>query len=141
MYVNHDHKIHEKYIENLIKGKVREGKVFKLKNDPRVTKIGSFLRKTSLDELPQFLNVLKGDMSVVGPRPPIPYEVEKYKEWHKMRLDCKQGITGMWQVFGRSRLPFDESVFLDIWYCMNKSIFLDLYLIINTIPSMLKGAY
>jgi len=141
MYVNYDHKIHEEYVENLIKGKVRKGKVFKLRNDPRVTKIGSFLRKTSLDELPQFLNVLKGDMSVVGPRPPIPYEVEKYEEWHKMRLDCKQGITGMWQVFGRSRLPFDESVFLDIWYCMNKSIFLDLYLIINTIPSMLKGAY
>ncbi|MCD9186675.1 MAG: sugar transferase [Pyrinomonadaceae bacterium] len=111
----------------------------KVKNDPRITKTGKFLRRTSLDELPQFLNVLKGDMSIVGPRPPIPYEVENYDLWHRKRLDMKPGITGLWQVSGRNRLTFDEMVRIDIFYIENWSLWLDLKIILLTLPAMLRG--
>ena len=111
----------------------------KVKNDPRVTKIGKFLRRTSLDELPQFLNVLRGEMSVVGARPPIPYEVEEYDLRHRKRLDMKPGITGLWQVSGRNRLTFEEMVQIDLFYIENWSLWLDLKIILLTLPAVLRG--
>ncbi len=150
MRVNSDSRIHQEYIKQLINdqnGQSNQGSqdepLFKLKNDPRITRIGKFLRKTSLDELPQFFNVLKGDMSMVGPRPPIPYEVEMYKSWHLRRiLEAKPGITGLWQVRGRSKTGFDDMVRLDLQYVEKQSILLDIRLVLETVPSMLnsKGA-
>ena len=120
MHVNADPRIHQQYVEKFIQSSNASGsgeKVFKIVNDPRVTPIGHFLRRSSLDELPQFWNVLKGEMSLVGPRPPLPYEVARYKRWHRRRvLEAKPGITGLWQVTGRSRTTFDEMVRLDIRY-------------------------
>jgi lipopolysaccharide/colanic/teichoic acid biosynthesis glycosyltransferase len=107
--------------------------------DARITPVGRVLRKLHLDELPQLLNVLRGDMSVVGPRPPIPYEVEKYELWHRKRLDMKPGLTGLWQVSGRNRLPFEEMVRLDLFYIENWSLLLDLKIILRTLPVMLRG--
>ena len=112
---------------------------YKLTNDPRVTRLGKFLRKTSLDELPQFINILKGEMSLVGPRPPIPYEVEMYKSWHHQRLETPQGITGLWQVEGRSSTTFDEMVELDIKYIKKQSFWLDIKLLLLTIPAAIIG--
>jgi exopolysaccharide biosynthesis polyprenyl glycosylphosphotransferase len=140
MQNNTKSRVHMEYVRNLISGAKKDGEIFKMEDDRRITKFGRFIRKTSLDELPQFLNVLKGDMSIVGPRPPIPYEVEMYEEWHKERLSVKPGITGLWQVFGRSNLPFDESVFLDLYYKENRSILLNLYLCLKTIPRVLTLA-
>ena len=111
----------------------------KVKNDPRVTRLGKFLRRTSLDELPQFLNVLRGEMSVVGARPPIPYEVEEYDLRHRKRLDMKPGITGLWQVSGRNRLTFEEMVQIDLFYIENWSLWLDLKIILLTLPAVLRG--
>ena len=111
----------------------------KVKNDPRVTRFGRFLRRTSLDELPQFLNVLIGDMSIVGARPPIPYEVEDYDIKHRKRLDMKPGITGLWQVSGRNRLTFEEMVQIDLYYIENWSLWLDLKIILLTLPAILRG--
>jgi exopolysaccharide biosynthesis polyprenyl glycosylphosphotransferase len=111
----------------------------KVKNDPRITRVGRFLRRSSLDELPQFLNVLKGDMSVVGVRPPIPYEVENYDLRHRKRLDMKPGITGLWQVSGRNRLTFEEMVKIDLYYIENWSLWLDLKIILLTLPAVLRG--
>ncbi len=111
----------------------------KVKSDPRVTKTGKFLRRTSLDEIPQFLNVLKGEMSVVGARPPIPYEVEEYDIRHRKRLDMKPGITGLWQVSGRNRLTFEEMVRIDLFYIENWSLWLDLKIILLTLPAVLRG--
>ena len=116
-----------------------QGPIFKMRNDPRRTRVGRFIRKTSLDELPQFLNVLKGDMSLVGPRPPIPTEVEKYDDWHRRRLEVSPGITGLWQVSGRSHLTFDEMVMLDLYYAENWSLALDLKILLRTIPTVLLG--
>ncbi|MDH3197873.1 MAG: sugar transferase [Candidatus Krumholzibacteria bacterium] len=113
--------------------------VYKLQHDPRVTPIGRFLRRTSLDELPQFINVLRGEMSLVGPRPPLAYELAHYKEWHKGRLAAKPGLTGLWQVSGRSTVPFDEMVMLDLFYIENWSLALDLKIILRTVPVMLFG--
>jgi lipopolysaccharide/colanic/teichoic acid biosynthesis glycosyltransferase len=113
--------------------------VYKLHQDPRVTRTGRWLRRTSLDELPQLLNVLRGDMSVVGPRPPIPYEVENYALWHRKRLDMKPGMTGLWQVSGRNRLSFDEMVRLDLFYIENWSLWLDLKIMLRTLPVLLRG--
>ncbi|HEX8284668.1 MAG TPA: sugar transferase [Pyrinomonadaceae bacterium] len=113
--------------------------VYKLHDDPRVTRTGRWLRRTSLDELPQLLNVLRGDMSVVGPRPPIPYEVEAYALWHRKRLDMKPGMTGLWQVSGRNRLSFDEMVRLDLFYIENWSLWLDLKIMLRTLPVLLRG--
>ncbi len=120
-----------------------EDRLFKIKDDPRVTRMGRFLRKTSMDEIPQVWNVLRGEMSIVGPRPQVPSEVELYLEWHRHRLDVLPGITGMWQVSGRSELGFDEMALLDIWYVENWTPWLDIKIILKTIGVALaaKGAY
>jgi exopolysaccharide biosynthesis polyprenyl glycosylphosphotransferase len=113
--------------------------VYKLHADDRITRVGHWLRRTSLDEVPQLLNVLRGDMSIVGPRPPIAYEVEAYELWHRKRLDMKPGLTGLWQVSGRNRLPFEEMVRLDLYYIENWSLLLDVKIILRTIIVILKG--
>ena len=112
-------------------------------DDRRITKVGAFLRKTSLDEFPQFLNVLNGDMSMVGPRPEMPFIVEKYKDWERQRLKVKPGLTGLWQIMGRKDLPLHESLEYDFYYIKNQSLLLDLTILIKTIPIILlgKGAY
>jgi exopolysaccharide biosynthesis polyprenyl glycosylphosphotransferase len=119
------------------------GPLFKMRNDPRQTRVGRFLRRYSLDELPQLYNVLRGEMSLIGPRPNLPYEVEQYQEWHKKRLSVSPGITGLWQVSGRSDLTFDEMVLLDIYYVENWSLALDLHILLRSLPAVLqgKGAY
>jgi exopolysaccharide biosynthesis polyprenyl glycosylphosphotransferase len=116
------------------------GPIFKMKNDPRCTRVGRILRRLSLDELPQLWNVLRGDISLVGPRAPIPREVERYEEWHKKRLEVTPGLTGLWQVSGRSSLTFDEMVMLDIYYIENWSLALDLKILLKTIPAVLAGS-
>lgn len=122
-----------------------DGPIFKIKtrDDPRITRVGRFLRKTSLDELPQIYNILKGEMSWVGPRPPTPREVAQYSDWHLKRLDVTPGLTGLWQVSGRSDLPFEDMVKLDIYYAENWSLAVDMVIILKTIPAVLKreGAY
>jgi exopolysaccharide biosynthesis polyprenyl glycosylphosphotransferase len=118
---------------------IMDGPVFKMKNDPRVTRVGKFLRKTSLDELPQLINVLRGEMSFVGPRPPIPEEVEKYKGWQRRRLSMKPGITGLWQVSGRNQIDFDQWMKLDLEYIDNWSLWLDFKILLKTIPIVLWG--
>jgi len=137
-------KKHRTFAENFIKGNMIDSgstaSVFKMTADPRITSIGRFLRKTSLDELPQFINVLKGEMSLVGPRPPLPYELPHYQEWHKKRLVAKPGLTGLWQVSGRSTVPFDEMVMLDLYYIENWSLLLDLKIVLRTVPVMLNGS-
>lgn len=131
---------HREAYRNNIEGK-SDGIEFhgKVKDDPRVTSGGKILRRWSLDELPQFLNVLKGDMSVVGPRPPIPYEVEEYAVPQRKRLDMKPGITGLWQVSGRSRLSFEEMVRIDLYYIENWSLLFDLKIMLLTIPAVFHG--
>jgi lipopolysaccharide/colanic/teichoic acid biosynthesis glycosyltransferase len=148
MQANNDARSHKEYVEKLIAGEgvhVSENTgecVYKMANDQRITKIGKFLRKTSLDELPQFVNVLMGDMSLVGPRPPIPYEVAAYQTWHRRRiLEVKPGITGLWQVVGRSRVKFDDMVRLDLRYAMSWSPWLDVKILIRTPAAVLRGAY
>jgi exopolysaccharide biosynthesis polyprenyl glycosylphosphotransferase len=120
-----------------------DGVLFKIRNDPRVTRVGRFLRRTSVDELPQLINVLMGHMSLVGPRPAPPSEVQRYQRWHKRRLEVAPGITGLWQVSGRSELTFDEMVLLDLYYIEHWSPFLDLQILLRTIPTVLlrEGAY
>lgn len=142
MYVNCDHAIHQQFVRDLIDGKVSDPDGgFKIKDDPRVTPIGRFLRKSSLDELPQFLNVLAGDMSLVGPRPAIPYELESYSLWHRRRiLEARPGITGEWQVHGRSRTTFDEMVRMDLRYIRNQSVWLDLKILVKTPFAVLSGS-
>jgi exopolysaccharide biosynthesis polyprenyl glycosylphosphotransferase len=118
-------------------------RLFKLKHDPRITRVGRFLRKFRIDEYPQFFNVLRGDMSIVGPRPPVPSEVEHYLEWHRRKLDVPVGITGLSQVSGGSDLSFDEWALLDIWYAENWTFLLDLKILLRTIGVILlgKGGY
>jgi lipopolysaccharide/colanic/teichoic acid biosynthesis glycosyltransferase len=108
-----------------------------------ITEIGKILRKTSIDEWPQFINVLKGEMSLIGPRPHRPHEVKCYQDWHSDRLSVKQGLTGLWQIYGRGEMPCDKSIFLDLMYVMNRSLSLDIKLIFKTIPAVIlgKGAY
>jgi lipopolysaccharide/colanic/teichoic acid biosynthesis glycosyltransferase len=135
MYVNNNGKIHQEFMKGIIKsgGTNRDRAVYKMTNDPRITKLGWILRRTSLDELPQFLNVLKGDMSLVGPRPPIAYECEEYDIWHRRRvLEVKPGITGLWQVNGRSRIGFDDMVRLDLEYARTWSLWLDMKILLRT---------
>lgn len=119
------------------------GLIFKMRSDPRVTRVGRFMRRLSLDELPQIWNVFRGDMSLVGPRPPLPSEVERYESWHRRRLEVKPGLTGIWQVSGRSDLPFDEMVMMDLYYVDNWSVTLDIKILIRTSIAVLrgKGAY
>jgi exopolysaccharide biosynthesis polyprenyl glycosylphosphotransferase len=140
MYVDNNPEIHQNYIRDLVENRTDSNGVYKIVNDPRVTPIGRVLRKTSLDELPQFLNVLIGDMSLVGPRPPIPYEVEVYKSWHKRRvIEVKPGITGLWQIEGRSRTTFDEMVRLDLRYVRQQSLWLDLKILFKTPRALVTG--
>ena len=147
MQVNNDAAIHKEYVQKLIAGKADkqpsaengEG-VYKLTQDPRITRVGAFLRKTSLDELPQFINVLKGEMSLVGPRPPVPYEVEAYDIWHRRRLlEAKPGITGLWQVSGRSRVKFDDMVRLDLRYARTWSPWTDVKILWRTPGAVVLG--
>jgi len=146
MYVDNDASQHKEYVRQLIAGQAAkqtngagEG-IFKLTNDPRITAVGNFLRRSSLDELPQFVNVLRGDMSLVGPRPPVPYEVEAYATWHRRRLlEAKPGITGLWQVQGRSRVGFDDMVRLDLRYARHSSPWLDLKILVQTPRAVIAG--
>ena len=115
------------------------GPLFKVRGDPRQTRVGRFLRRYSLDELPQLYNVLCGEMSLIGPRPNLPAEVEQYQEWHKKRLAASPGMTGLWQVSGRSELTFDEMVLLDIYYVENWSLATDLGILLRSLPAVLRG--
>jgi undecaprenyl-phosphate galactose phosphotransferase len=133
--------IHQEYVTRLIKGEITpdgSGKPIKIVNDPRVTTVGRILRKTSLDELPQLINILKGEMSLVGPRPCLPYEYTVYKDWHKKRTSVRPGITGLWQVVGRSAVSFEDMILLDLYYIYNCSIDLDLSILFETIFVVLK---
>jgi len=148
MHIDNDENVHKEYATRLINGvgdsnqSTRNGeRVFKLTNDTRVTRVGKLLRRTSLDELPQLVNVLKGDMSLVGPRPPLPYEVAAYQTWHRRRvLQVKPGITGLWQVTGRSKVKFDDMVRLDLQYATSWSPLLDVKILMRTPRAVLMGA-
>ncbi|MEO6461769.1 MAG: sugar transferase [Candidatus Eisenbacteria bacterium] len=128
---------------NLMHMNEADGPVFKIARDPRVTRVGQWMRSTSIDELPQLLNVLKGDMSLVGPRPPLPEEADKYEAWQRRRLDVKPGITCLWQVSGRSRLGFDEWMRLDLEYIRRQSLATDVWILVRTVPAVIsrEGAY
>lgn len=146
MRTNCDSKIHEEYVRQFIAGQSQRGvtvgekPVFKLQQDPRITRVGAFLRKTSLDELPQFWNVLTGAMSLVGPRPPLEYEFKAYEVWHRRRvLEIKPGITGLWQVEGRSRTQFDDMVRMDLNYAYKWTVWLDLKILLRTPSAVLSG--
>lgn len=141
-----DDSMHREFATNFIRGHMSQSaldengsSIYKLQDDPRVTAVGNFLRKTSLDELPQFINILKGEMTIVGPRPPVQYEYDCYEEWHKLRLKVRPGLTGLWQVSGRSTVPFHEMVMLDLYYIENWSLTLDIKIMLRTIPVMLVG--
>jgi len=145
MYDGVDQDVHRRYMEKLINGKATangSGSRYKLTRDARVTRVGRILRRSSLDELPQLINVLRGEMSLVGPRPAIPYEVAQYEPWHRQRLTVTPGITGLWQVSGRGDLSFDEMARLDIRYVDTRSLWSDLIILLKTIPAVFsaKGA-
>jgi lipopolysaccharide/colanic/teichoic acid biosynthesis glycosyltransferase len=147
MHVNNDAAVHREYVQQLIAGKAKQHAgengqgVYKLTKDPRITRVGAFLRKTSLDEIPQFYNVLIGEMSLVGPRPPVPYEVEAYDIWHRRRLlEAKPGITGLWQVCGRSTVKFDDMVRLDLQYARSWSPWMDIKILARTPGAVMLGA-
>jgi len=143
-----DARIHREYVKQYIAGEADAGRashtqnaVYKIQSDPRITRVGKFLRRSSLDELPQFINVLRGDMSLVGPRPPIPYELEGYQIWHRRRVqESKPGITGLWQVKGRSRVKFDDMVRMDLHYAKTWSLWLDVKILLQTPAAVLFGA-
>jgi len=146
MYLANDETIHKTYVTRFISGKhesdapAERDHVFKIKDDPRVTRIGKLLRRSSLDELPQLINVLRGEMSLVGPRPPLPYEVDCYELWHKRRLlTVTPGITGLWQVSGRSRVRFDDMVRLDLKYAETWSVWLDIKILLRTPAAVFSG--
>ena len=159
MHPGADSNVHREYQRQFIAGRAEanlgdgDQPVYKFRSDARITRVGrwlrrasldevrlgAFLRVTNLDELPQLFNVLRGDMSVVGPRPPIPYEVEDYELWHRKRLDMKPGLTGLWQVSGRNRIPFEEMVKLDLYYIENWSLLLDLKIIMRTALVIIRG--
>src|SRR5438874_4361540 len=144
MYVDSDDAVHRESIKQYMNGAALNGKenldnLYKLVDDPRVTRVGRFIRKYSIDELPQFINVLRGEMTLVGPRPPLPYEVEEYGPRDMIRLSGKPGLTGTWQVYGRSRVPFKTMVEMDLEYLEQQSLVEDLKLIAKTLPVMLQG--
>ena len=144
MYVNNDDSIHRRAVERYMNGgklndRKGDGLPFKLRDDPRVTRVGRFIRKTSIDELPQFFNVLLGEMSLVGPRPPLPYEVACYSSHDWLRLSGKPGLTGTWQVYGRSTVGFQEMIEMDIKYLQQQSIWQDLKLVALTPSIMFSG--
>ena len=148
MHVNNDDAVHKEFVTKLIANQTEfvpadgsASNVYKLTKDRRITPVGHFLRRSSLDELPQLLNVLKGDMSLVGPRPPIPYELAVYQTWHRRRLlEVKPGITGLWQVTGRSQVSFDEMVRLDLRYAMTWTPWMDLKILLRTPSAVIKGS-
>lgn len=148
MIMNNDCNVHKDFVTQLIASKLGEtarqessSGIYKLTNDKRITRVGKVLRRTSLDELPQFLNVLKGEMSLVGPRPPIPYELAAYQTWHRQRLlAVKPGITGLWQVMGRSSVRFDEMVRLDLRYASTWTPWLDLKILLRTPGAVIRGS-
>jgi len=146
MYVNSDDSVHRDAVVKYMNGQEMNGGTaaaikfqFKLSDDPRVTRVGRFIRKASIDELPQFFNILRGEMTLVGPRPPLPYEVEYYTPFHWLRLSGKPGLTGIWQVHGRSRVDFQSMVEMDIEYLQHQSFWEDLKLIALTVPVMIQG--
>ncbi len=144
MYTNADEQVHRQFAKQYINGHVnhpadRGQVVFKPNGDKRITRVGKWLRRTSLDELPQLINVLRGEMSLVGPRPAVPYEVEEYAQWHMQRLTVPPGITGLAQISGRSGLTFDKIVRLDIEYIQRRSLALDIFILLKTIPVILKA--
>jgi exopolysaccharide biosynthesis polyprenyl glycosylphosphotransferase len=147
MRIEDGNSIHKDFVTKMIKGEINyEGKkdqVFKIIEDPRITSVGKFIRKFSIDELPQILNVLKGDISLVGPRPCLPYEYDVYKDWHKKRMSVRPGITGLWQVAGRSAVTFEDMVLLDLYYIYNRSVMMDLNIMYETIFTVLgkRGAH
>lgn len=136
-----DTTVHEEFVEGIIRGDViqdEDVKLHKLTEDPRITKVGRILRRFSIDELPQLINVIRGHMSVVGPRPPLPFEVAVYEEWHRRRLEVRPGMTGLWQVSGRSKITFEEMVKLDIHYIETWSPLRDLSIVLRTIPAVVR---
>lgn len=139
MHIDNDESIHREATRRYMNGETVDGQGYKLKDDPRITRVGKFIRKTSVDELPQFFNVLRGEMTLVGPRPPLPYEVEEYSQRDWLRLSGRPGLTGTWQVYGRSRVQFQEMVDMDLMYLQQQSILLDLKLILLTPVVMLSG--
>jgi lipopolysaccharide/colanic/teichoic acid biosynthesis glycosyltransferase len=143
MYADSDHAVHREYVTRMLNGEdVRQQgatSLFKLEHDPRITPIGRFLRRTSLDELPQLFNVLRGDMALVGPRPVLPWEVELYKPHHRERFQVKPGITGLWQIRGRSRLSWLQALELDVEYARRQSMALDLWILVMTLPAVLRA--
>jgi lipopolysaccharide/colanic/teichoic acid biosynthesis glycosyltransferase len=143
MFVNNDQAIHQDAIKRFMHGEALDetnaGMRYKLSGDPRITRVGRFIRKTSLDELPQFINVLRGEMSLVGPRPPLAYEVALYRPSDMLRLAGKPGVTGTWQVYGRSRVTFDEMIAMDVAYLERQSLLEDVKLIVLTVPAVLRG--
>ena len=141
MVVDADSSVHQQFVEGLIRGDLAQDEdlsLYKLTDDPRVTKVGRILRRTSIDELPQLINVLRGEMSVVGPRPPLSFEVEMYEEWHRRRLEVRPGMTGLWQVSGRSKMTFDEMVRLDIHYIETWSPLRDISIVLRTVPALVR---
>lgn len=143
MYADCDHAVHREYVTRMLSGEDprQHGAtaLFKLEHDARIIPIGRFLRRTSLDELPQLLNVLRGDMALVGPRPVLPWEVELYQPHHRERFQVKPGITGLWQVRGRSRLSWSQALELDVEYVRRQSIALDLWILVMTLPAVLRA--
>ncbi len=144
MYASADQESHRRLVQELIQGNGSDDQAeaatwVPLEGDPRVTRVGRILRRTHLDELPQLINVLRGEMSVVGPRPPIPYEVELYEPWHLRRLSVVPGLTGLWQVRGWGKLPFDEGVALDLEYIEHRSFLGDVRLVLRTLWQILRG--
>ena len=146
MFVGNDDSRHRNYIKLFIEGRDEElkklqgeKKLYKMTADDRVTLVGKFLRRTSMDELPQLVNVLRGEMSMVGPRPHLPYEVDLYQDWHRRRLAGMPGITGWWQIHGRSRVRFDEAVRMDIWYLEHQSLILDIRILLRTTTKATVG--
>jgi lipopolysaccharide/colanic/teichoic acid biosynthesis glycosyltransferase len=143
MHVGNNSQSHRQFMQRMIRENLRPQdvglKVMKLPDDPRITRPGKLLRLLSLDELPQFINVLRGEMSIVGPRPPLPYEYELYSDWHKRRLDVLPGITGLWQVTAHNQVPFDEMVQIDLDYIETMSPWLDLKIIAMTPVEMLRA--
>ena len=151
MYADSDQTVHKAYVSRLIAGRPESGngtgngaadeetRIFKITGDPRVTPLGRFLRRSSLDELPQLWNVLRGEMSLVGPRPCIHYELEQYDDWHTSRLDVKPGMTGLWQVTARNRVGFDEMVRLDLAYVRQRSFWVDIKILLRTPRAVISG--
>jgi lipopolysaccharide/colanic/teichoic acid biosynthesis glycosyltransferase len=147
MFVDNDESIHKEFVTKFIANEAQpqplngnSERPYKLAADKRITRVGKLLRNTSMDELPQLFNVLKGEMSLVGPRPPLPYEVAVYETWHRRRLlEAKPGITGLWQVTGRSRIKFDEMVRLDLRYSATWTPWLDLWILLQTPIAVIKG--